>query len=85
MPWSIKLEKEAQKNLAKLTYEYQALIFESLPLIAEDPYRGKKLKGELSGLYSWRAWPYRIIYRIYRHEILVVVVKIAHRQGVYRK
>ncbi|MBU4299512.1 type II toxin-antitoxin system RelE/ParE family toxin [Patescibacteria group bacterium] len=35
------------------------------------------------GAYSYRVWPYRIIYRIYKNLLLIIVIRIGHRQGVY--
>jgi mRNA interferase RelE/StbE len=51
--------------------------------ILQDPFSGKKLEGELKNCYSSRAWPYRIIYEIRKKELVIVVIKIGHRQGVY--
>jgi len=51
--------------------------------LAKNPYLGKKLEGELRDFYSLRVWPYRIIYQIIKNELIVFVVQIKHRQGVY--
>lgn len=50
----------------------------------EDPFIGKKLEGRFEGAYSYRVWPYRIIYRVYKNLLIVVVVHVGHRQGVYK-
>ena len=55
-----------------------------LNILSKDPFSGKKLEGELKGKYSIRAWPYRIVYQILKNELIVLVVDIGHRQGVYR-
>ena len=52
--------------------------------LALDPFQGKKLKGELRGQYSIRVWPYRIIYQIYKKELIITIIDVGHRQGVYR-
>ena len=84
MAWEIKLEKKAERELAKVPPQYQKRILTALPIIATDPFIGKKLEGELSGLYSYRLWPYRIIYKIYKKFLLIVIIHIGHRQGVYK-
>ena len=84
MAWEIKLEKKAERELAKVPPQYQKRILAALPIIAADPFIGKKLEGELSGLYSYRLWPYRIIYKIYKKFLLIVIIRIGHRQGVYK-
>jgi len=50
--------------------------FEKLSL---DPFIGKKLSGEFEGHYSVRVWPYRVVYKIYKNELLVLVIRIGHR------
>lgn len=55
----------------------------SLTAISKDPYIGKKLKGEHTGFYSIRVWPYRIVYRIYEPGRSVIITRVGHRQGIY--
>lgn len=49
-----------------------------------DPFKGKKLLGELSDCRSLRVAEYRILYIVIESRILIQVVKIAHRREVYR-
>jgi len=83
MKWELKVEKSAQKELDKIPLEYQKKISVALSIIADDPWTGKKLEGKLNGYYSYPVWPYRIIYRIYKKVLVVVVVRMGHRQGIY--
>jgi mRNA interferase RelE/StbE len=83
MGWEIRIEKKAQKELDKIPAQYQKRILAVLPIIAESPFAGKKLDGVLAGLYSYQVWPYRIIYKIYKNILLIVVIRIGHRQGIY--
>ncbi|MDP3998307.1 MAG: type II toxin-antitoxin system RelE/ParE family toxin [bacterium] len=84
MAWEIKFKKKAEKELDKLPIQYQKRILATLPIIAADPFIGKKLKGELAGLYAYRVWPHRIIYKIYKKFLVVVVIHIGHRQRAYK-
>lgn len=84
MAWEIRIEKKAQKELDKIPVEYQKRILVALPIIANDPFIGKKLNGKLAGLHSYQTWPYRIIYKIYKKILLIVVIRIGHRQRVYK-
>jgi len=79
MAWEIRIEKKAQKELDKIPVQYQKRIAVALPIIAADPFIGKKLDGRLTGLYSYQIWPYRIIYKIYKKILLIVVIRIGHR------
>ena len=84
MKWEIRLEKRAQKELDKIPIQYQKRILAILPIIADDPFVGKKLEGELSGLYSYRVWPYRVIYKIYKKQLLILIIRVGHRQRAYK-
>lgn len=78
------LSKDAQKQYEHLPKPERIKVRKKLLLLEENPTAGKKLTGELSGIHSLRAWPYRIIYEINETEKRVEVHKIAHRQGGYK-
>ena len=83
MVYKISLKPSVKKELDRLSKRDQRRIYGALALISHDPFIGKKLQGEYRGLYSFRSWPYRIIYTILRKELLIIIVKIGHRQGAY--
>lgn len=83
MKWEVKLEPGAEKDLNKITGKHKKRILMILPEIAANPFVGKKLNGKLDGLYSYRVWPYRIIYKIYKKLLLVIIIRIGHREGIY--
>ena len=84
MQFHLEVEKKAKKQIDKLSSKDQLRILSTLTVIADNPFAGKKLEGELAGLYSWRAWPYRIIYKIYKNQLWIVVIDISHRQSAYK-
>ena len=52
--------------------------------LAKDPQGlGKALKGEFEGYWRYRYGDYRVIYKISEKEILLLVLRIAHRKSVY--
>ncbi len=44
---------------------------------------GKALTGEFQGYWRYRWGDYRVIYKISEREILIIVLRIAHRKAVY--
>lgn len=84
MEYHIRFAPKAERDLAKIKGRDRARILLALYGLKESPFSGKKLKGELSGLYSARVWPYRIIYAVYKKELLILIVRIGHRQGAYK-
>lgn len=49
-----------------------------------NPWIGKSLKGELSGLRRIRVGDYRVVYEIHEQQVVILVVRIAYRKDVYR-
>lgn len=72
----------AAKKILRLPPPERKKILRRIYQLSLDPCSGKKLKGKLEGLWSFRAWPYRIIYQIESKELHIVAVD--HRQGVYK-
>ncbi|MEA2088407.1 MAG: type II toxin-antitoxin system RelE/ParE family toxin [Patescibacteria group bacterium] len=84
MAFVLQIKPKARKNLDKIPKNYRARIIAALDAIIQDPFSGKKLSGKKKGLYSFRVWPYRIIYIIKKMELIVFIIDIDHRQGVYK-
>jgi len=84
MQYQIQVQKSAKKQLDKIPTIYRMRIEKSIDSLAVNPFQGKKLEGELKGQYSIRIWPYRIIYQIYKKELIISIIDVGHRQGVYR-
>lgn len=82
--YQLRLKPSAEKSLAKLPKRDQQRVGLALLGLNRDPFVGKKLQGEYKGYYSIRVWPYRVIYVVIRSELVVIVIAIGHRQGVYR-
>lgn len=80
--FEVVLTKKALKSLHKLPAKDQDRIKHKLLILEENPQWQKKLGGDLAGLYSIRIWPYRAVYWIEKRTVWVV--KIQHRQGVYK-
>ena len=83
--YTIQYTKEAKKNIEKLDQSIKQVIKKAMESLSLNPYRGKPLAYELSGLYSFRTSDYRIIYRIKEKEILIIVITIGHRKEIYKK
>jgi len=78
------LTKTFQKNFQKLPKNIQTKVESSLRKIYLDPYKEKKLLGELEGEFSYRVGKYRIIYFIDK-EKNIWIETVRHRKEVYRR
>jgi mRNA-degrading endonuclease RelE of RelBE toxin-antitoxin system len=84
-PWRLVVAGPAARNLERLPVKYATAVIEALSAIAANPQRlGKPLRFELTGRWSARRGPYRIIYAIDDTTRTVTVLAIAHRADIYR-
>ena len=76
--------KPVRKQLKKLPFHINDKVVKTLSVIQENPLSGVRLHGDLKNYYKYRVGDYRIIYKFDKKSSLVEVIKIEHRQGVYR-
>ena len=81
----VEIKKKAQKEIDALPKKEQERVVAALDLLSANPFAGKKLQGRYAGAWTLRVWPYRIIYTIHQAIVTVTVLRVAHRQGVYKK
>ncbi|MDO8492979.1 MAG: type II toxin-antitoxin system RelE/ParE family toxin [bacterium] len=84
MAFILKIKPKAEKNLDSLNDEDYNRAMQVLSAIRADPFSGKKLHGKHKDEYTVRVWPFRIIYKIYKQELLISVIKFEHRKDVYK-
>ncbi|TDC00054.1 type II toxin-antitoxin system RelE/ParE family toxin [Micromonospora fluostatini] len=83
--WKVEFTNAATRELAKLDRSVQVRVSSAIDHLAEDPRPAGCVK--LSGgddRWRIRVGDYRIVYMILGDQVLVVVVRIAHRREVYR-
>jgi mRNA interferase RelE/StbE len=85
MKYQLRIKPSAEKELKKLSDNHYLKILSVFTSLSFDPFIGKKMRGEYNNHYTYRVWPYRIIYQIYKKELMILVIAIGHRQGVYNK
>lgn len=64
--YEIRITRRAEKDISRLTPKLRRKLYEVLTeVIAQEPFRGKKLVGDLRGSYSYRlTYKDRIVYSI---------------------
>ena len=58
-------------------------IGKKIEALKENPELGVPLLGNLSGLWKLRIGDYRIIYKIFNNDLVILIIKIGHRKNVY--
>jgi mRNA interferase RelE/StbE len=85
--YKIEFSKTAFKDLSKLPKHIQGLIIEKLDILAQNPAllknNIKTLKGKYKGLKRLRVGKYRIIFEEKENELIILIVRVAHRGELY--
>ncbi len=85
MSFSIRIKRSAARELKRLAKPDRVRIVAAIDRLAETPHLGAALKGDLRGLRRLRVGEHRVVYEVRNDELVVLVVRIAHRRDVYRR
>lgn len=83
--WTLRLSKQAEVFYESLTGKHKIQMANAFDQLAEDPHRGKPLRGELEGYWSYRVGVYRVLYVVRQRDIIIAVLRIQHRKEVYER
>ncbi len=85
MTYTVKWDGDALEDLSSLGKAEAIRIVKKIEShLVKDPLNlGKPLSGNLASLYRYRIGDYRVIYQIFKNELIVVVVRVGHRKDVY--
>jgi len=77
--------EEATEDLTKIDRTMAQKLFNKVEsyLVKNPTEYGKPLVGNLRGLWSYRFSDYRVVYQVKQSELLILVVEVGHRKGVY--
>ena len=83
--YTIDIAPAAERALKKLSADIRKRIFKAFFKLEVEPRPSgvKKLSGE-DDFYRIRVGDYRIVYQIRDNELVILVVRVAHRREVYR-
>jgi mRNA interferase RelE/StbE len=85
MTYRVIYQRDAAKAVERLPARDRQAIFAKMTQLAAAPYQMpgvKRLQG--SPAFRFRVGDYRIVYVLEDNQLLVTVVRIAHRREVYR-
>lgn len=85
MNYTVKWDEDALEDLSSLGKAEAIRIVKKIEShLVKDPLNlGKPLSGNLASLYRYRIGDYRVIYQIFKNELIVAVVRVGHRRDVY--
>ena len=83
MDYKVVLPGKVANNLNRIEKRYRDQLYVVLKGLEKSPLLGKKLWGQYSKYRSLRVSDYRIIYQVKASELVVLIIKIGNRQGIY--
>ena len=83
--FSLAFKKSVAKDLRNIPRKDVKRILECIERLREDPRAEGCIKLSGQERYRVRIGVYRIIYEIQDSRLIILVVKVAHRSGVYKK
>lgn len=86
--FEVRLSRDAEKSLLKIRQSLPAIgrkIEKTLDQLETQPFAGSKLAGSDGEVRRIRIGDFRIVYEIFKREILILVVYIGPRGGAYRQ
>jgi mRNA interferase RelE/StbE len=84
--YEVQIAPAAQKELNRLPTQQRKRVEAAIVALAEIPRPNgcRKLQG-IDDVYRIRVGNYRVIYRIYDNELVVLVVSVGDRKDIYRR
>ena len=79
------LSRDAAGTLERLTPAMRARILKALERARANPLKGKRLRGEMGGLFSLRIGEMRAVYELDSDQRVMVVHAIGPRGDIYKK
>ena len=85
MTWRVVFTPAAQRQLRKLPREAHVRVLTAALLLADDPrpHGAVRLAGTKTG-WRVRVGDYRILYEVNQGQLIVQIVRVAHRREAYR-
>ena len=84
MRYAIRIKASAAKELQRIERPDRERLIATIDRLAENPFAGSALKGELRGLRRVRVGDYRLLYEVRERDLVVLVLRAAHRREAYR-
>ena len=84
MPYAIRIKASAARELQRIEGPDRERLVAAIDRLAENPFAGSALKGELRGLRRIRVGGYRVLYEVRERDLVVLALRAAHRRDAYR-
>lgn len=88
MAWKIELTETALRDLKKIeksnAERILTFLYHRIAQVESPREIGKALHGKFGEYWRYRVGPYRILCDIHQKEVRILVIRIGHRDNVYK-
>jgi mRNA interferase RelE/StbE len=82
--YKVRIAQAAADFIREQSRKIQRQILDKIALLTKDPYgRGERIKST-PDMFKIRSGGYRIAYKVEEGRLLILVVRVGHRQDFYR-
>ena len=82
--YKVRIAQVAADFIRAQSRKIQRQILDKISFLAKDPYnRGERIKST-PDMFKIRSGNYRIAYKVEKGRLLILVVRVGHRQDFYR-
>ena len=82
--YTINIKESALKTLSKIELQNGTHLFDAVEKLKINPSADNVLRGYFSGLRRIRIGDYRIVYEVQNEQLVIPVIRVAHRREVYK-
>lgn len=82
--YKIEIKRSAQKEIEHLPKMELKTILSAISQLRENPRGHQTLKLANQDRYRLRVGRYRVLYEIHEYDLMLFIVKVAHRKEAYR-
>lgn len=81
--FKIVYSEKFNKSMKKIPKDYHQKIKTAIHSLAVNPYPSNSLKMTNCAQYRIRIGVYRLLYEILKDKLIIQIIDIGHRQGIY--
>ena len=83
--YEIEITRTAEKQLKKLQRAEQGRVVAAVLRLADEPRpRGSRKLTGYDDVFRIRVGTYRVLYSVSGRRLVIIILKVGHRRGVYR-
>ena len=85
MRYAIRIKASAVRELQRIQRSDRERLIAAIDRLAENPFAGSALKGELRGLRRIRVGDYRLLYEVRERDLVVLALPETQHREAYRR